>query len=255
MPAPQIHRVDGGSVALWSARCPGKERPNEDAAAVINVGNGRSILAVADGLGGQPAGARAAALAVESLARCVAEHRTDESLRPAIIDAFERANTKVTELGVGAATTLAVVEIDGTAARPYHAGDSMIVVAGQRSRMKLKTVSHSPVGYAVEAGLLDEHEAMHHEDRHLISNMLGCDHMHIEVGPTVRLRPRDTIILASDGLFDNLHVEEIVELARVGPLVEVADRISAAARRRMLSPEPGLPSKPDDVTFIIHRSG
>ena len=43
----------------------------------------------------------------------------------------------------------------------------MILTTGQRGRLRMQTVSHSPVGFAIEYGLLDESEAMHHEERHL----------------------------------------------------------------------------------------
>lgn len=40
--------------------------------------------------------------------------------------------------------------------------------------------------------------------------------MHIEVGSTAELVPRDTLVMASDGLFDNLHLEEIAEYTKQG---------------------------------------
>jgi serine/threonine protein phosphatase PrpC len=129
----------------------------------------------------------------------------------------------------------------------------MILVMGQRGKIKLQTVSHSPVGFAVEAGVIDEAEAMHHEDRHLVSNVLGASDMRIEVGSTLTLSPRDTLLLSSDGLFDNLHRDEIVERMRRGPLLEGARRLSQDAVRRMTRPVGGNPSKPDDLTFVAFR--
>ena len=49
-------------------------------------------------------------------------------------------------LGAGSATTLAVAEVVGQTVRTYHVGDSPIWVFGQRGRLKLQTVPHSPVG-------------------------------------------------------------------------------------------------------------
>ena len=246
--------VAQGTAAVFSTRSPVKETDNEDGAALIPVSHRRAILAIADGLGGQRSGAEAAQLALEPLPRCVKEAPdADEGLRSAVLDGFEQANRKVVELGIGAATTLAAVEVDGLTIRPYHVGDSMVLVVGQRGKVKLHTVSHSPVGYAVEAGLLDEHEAIHHEDRHLVSNIVGSEDMRIEVGHVLRLRPRDTVVLGSDGLFDNLHLHEIVEYVRKGPLSKVARNLIEACRARMSSPEPQQPSHPDDLTFLVYR--
>jgi len=69
----------GGSVAVRSLRGPGKAGPNEDAAAVIPVSDTALVLAVADGVGGSPAGCEASATAVESLRKSVAGAATTPS--------------------------------------------------------------------------------------------------------------------------------------------------------------------------------
>jgi serine/threonine protein phosphatase PrpC len=254
MDAVALHEVARGDVAVYSTRSPAKETDNEDGAAVIGVDETRAVLAVADGLGGHSSGAEAADLALKTLAECVtAPAAEDQVLRTAVLDGFERANTGVTEMAVGAATTLAAVEIENMTIRPYHVGDSMILVVGQRGKIKLQTVSHSPVGYAVESGMIDEKEAIHHEDRHIVSNIVGTPEMRIEVGQTLDLRRRDTVVLGSDGLFDNLHLEEITEYVRKGPLPRAADALVDACRRRMCEPQADHPSKPDDLTFLLYR--
>jgi serine/threonine protein phosphatase PrpC len=245
------HAVARGEVAVYSHRSPARETDSEDGAAVIPVDDGRAVLAVADGLGGQRSGAEAADLALKTLAECVTAKEL--VLRTAVLDGFERANASVGEMAVGAATTLAAVEIEDATIRPYHVGDSMILVVGQRGKVKLCTVSHSPVGYAVEAGLLDAKEAIHHEDRHLVSNIVGTPEMRIEVGRTLGLRRRDTVVLGSDGLFDNLHLEEITEYVRMGPLPRAAEFLADSCRRRMCEPQPDHPCKPDDLTFLLYR--
>jgi serine/threonine protein phosphatase PrpC len=247
--------VAAGSAVVFSSRCPDKPSPNEDAAAVFPTGDASAVLIVADGVGGVASGEQASLRAVEAV--CDALRAADSSggtlLRPAILDGMEQANRAVLDMGVGAATTLAVVEIHQDTIRPYHVGDSTILVVGQRGKVKLQTVSHSPVGFAVESGMLDAAEAMHHEDRHLVSNVIGSTEMRIEVGSAVTLRPRDTVLLASDGLMDNLHAHEIIAHVCKGPLGKSTAAMAGAARRRMEQPRAGHPSKPDDLTFIAYR--
>ncbi|NIL96927.1 MAG: SpoIIE family protein phosphatase [Planctomycetales bacterium] len=251
----EVYPLNCGSAAVFTTRCPGKETVSEDAAALLPVGPDAAVLIVADGLGGHMAGERAARLAIEKVRDAVENFREEggAELRDAILNGIETANRAVTELAGDAATTLAVVEIQGSLVRPYHVGDSVILLIGNRGKIKLQTVSHSPVAYAVEAGLLDEQEAMHHEERHLISNIIGSPSMRIEIGPSLKMALRDTLILASDGLADNLHVHEIVERARKGPLPQVAQRIARDTLQRMQEPTPDHPSKADDLTFIAYR--
>ncbi|MDH3728381.1 MAG: protein phosphatase 2C domain-containing protein [Myxococcales bacterium] len=244
----------GGEAAVLSARKPEREGPNEDAAALISIGDQTGVAIVSDGAGGHPGGAEAAALAVKAVCDAVSAIGDDaQGVREAIINGFEAADKTISALGTGAAATLAVVEIQGNTMRAYHAGDSMVLVTGQRGRIKWLTVPHSPVGYAVEAGFLDRGEALHHEDLHLVSNLLGGQDLRIELGATLKLATRDTVVLASDGLSDNLHLDEIVERIRKGPLRTAADELASLGAKRMLTPREGAPSKPDDLTFIAIR--
>jgi serine/threonine protein phosphatase PrpC len=249
-----LHRIGRGMAAVFSASCPGREGVNEDAAALIPLDEGSAVLAVADGLGSTPLADHAASLAVRSLVEALERVERERSvLRTAILNGIERASQAVARLGTGAATTLTVAEVQENAVRSYHVGDSLLLVVGQRGRIKFQSVAHSPVGFAFESGLLDEREALHHADRHLVSNVLGARDMRIEMGPVLHLAARDTLLLASDGLSDNLSEHEIVERARKAPLDEAARRLVADARRRMSAPTPGDPSKPDDLTLILFR--
>jgi serine/threonine protein phosphatase PrpC len=254
MPEAQLYRWASGIVAVYSACCPGKATANEDAAALIPLDQDRGVLAVADGFGGQPVGDQASRLAITELKNAVEESVAGGAeVRDGILNGFERANGAVCALGVGAATTLTAIEVDRDRARPYHVGDSAVLVTGQRGKVKLQTVCHSPVGMAVEAGWLEESEAMHHEDRHLVSNLVGSPEMRIEIGAVLALRARDTLLVASDGLFDNLHLDEIVDCVRTGPLAAAITRLTEACRARMTAPADGRPSKPDDLTAILFR--
>ena len=137
--------------------------------------------------------------------------------------------------------------------RTYQVGDSEALVVGQRGRIKSQTMAHSPTGFAVEAGFLDQREALHHEERHLVSNFIGTADMRIEMGAAVDLKPRDTVLLASDGLTDNLHLHEITEIIRKGSLGSSMQTIAGLAQRRMSQESKDQPSKPDDLSIILFR--
>jgi len=249
---PLLFDVGPGTAAVFTTRAPDKTSPNEDAIALVPTGPGNAVIALADGAGGMAAGAEASNTALQRLAQSLAA-RADAPLRERILDGVEQASSAIAALGIGAATTIALAEIQGDSVRPYHVGDSQLLVTGQRGRIRLLTVSHSPVGYAVEAGVLDAAEAMHHEERHLVSNLVGSTEMRIEVGAPLALAPRDTLVVGSDGVFDNLHAREICEIVRKGDLAECAQRLVDACHARMLEPRPGMPSKPDDLGFIVYR--
>lgn len=246
--------VAGGHAVAFTAREPGKETGNEDSVAIIPYGPAATVLVVADGAGGLPAGKRASLMAVATLAASL-QTAMDKTmlLRTAILNGIEAANEAVRALANGSATTMTVITIEGLYARSYQIGDSEAMIVGQRGLIKLQTTAHSPTGFAVEAGFLDEREALHHEERHLVSNFLGTSDMRIDVGAMIELKPRDTVFVASDGLMDNVHVEEIVECIRKGPLLDACRCAVDLANQRMQEAVDGEPSKPDDLSLILFR--
>jgi serine/threonine protein phosphatase PrpC len=124
---------------------------------------------------------------------------------------------------------------------------------GQRGRIKFQTIAHSPTGFAVEAGFLGESEALFHAERHVVSNFIGNNEMRIEVGAPVALAKCDTLLIASDGLTDNVRIDEIVEKIRKGPIGDALDQLAQVARARMLGVDSRQPSKPDDLTVLLMR--
>ncbi|GMR20069.1 MAG: hypothetical protein BMS9Abin36_0664 [Gammaproteobacteria bacterium] len=251
---PELLVCGKGHAAVYTRPSPEHENSNQDGAAILCTDTS-ALLAITDGVGGLPAGDQAAALALTSLKDSYLSQplMSPEQSRSAILNGIEAANEAVLELGTGAATTLAAINIQDQQLRTYHIGDSMILVVGQRGKIKLQTVPHSPVGYAVESGMLDEDEALHHKERHLVSNVIGTTDMRIEIGSPITLAQKDTVLVASDGLFDNLELIEIINIIRCGILDHVARQLSELAYQRMTQSHEDKPSKPDDLSFILYR--
>lgn len=246
--------MGGGSLVAYTAPAPDKSSENEDSVAEIPYGPNAVVLIVADGAGGLPAGRRASRTAIQSLEQSLSSARGETMLlRTAILNGIEAANQAVLSLVNGSATTLTVVTVEGLSSRSDQIGDSEAMLVGQRGRVRYQTMAHSPTGFVVEVGFLDERAALHHEERHLVSNFIGATNMRIDVGAERTLHARDTVLLASDGLTDNLHSEEIKEFIRKGPMITAIESMISLARRRMTVETLHQPSKPDDLSVILFR--
>ncbi len=253
---PATVALPGGTALAFTRPNPEGTGTNQDAVAILPTGDDGHLLVVADGMGGTRQGGEAAASVVRNLIAAFDPRRVDgpgKPVRTAVLDAIEAANAAIQRELAGSGTTLAAVELGNASVRPYHVGDSSILVFGQRGKLKLQTVSHSPVGFAVEAGMLDEEEALHHDELHYVSNMIGSPEMRIELGAPLGLSRHDTLLIASDGLTDNVATREIIELARKGPLEQAAARLIDLATARMLAGSPTTPGKPDDLSLIAFR--
>ena len=248
-----LHVLAAGRIVVGYHGRPGEHGRCEDAALVILLPGGEAVLAVADGMGGGARADDAAASIVDSLAARVQALTEEANSRIQVLDAIEAASAEIRSWGVGAATTVLVAEIEPEAYRTYHVGDSEALVTGQRGRIKWRTISHSPVGYATASGMLPARDAMVHEDRHLVDSMLGLEGMRVDVGERRRFARRDTLILGTDGLFDNLSESEIVEIVRKGKLEVAGAELLSRVQARMEAAESGGAGKPDDVAFILYR--
>ncbi|MFG0253288.1 MAG: PP2C family protein-serine/threonine phosphatase [Phycisphaerales bacterium JB038] len=246
---PAVRGWGGGEVALLSRPAPFKTSGNEDAALVLPLRGEGLLLAVADGCGGMPAGAEAARLALAALQRAAGENESTEHTS-ALLAGFDAANQAVLDLRLGAGATLTAVLIEGAEVRIFYAGDSPAFIVGQRGALRYTAQPHSPTGFGVEAGFLSEREAMTHDDRSLVLNILGSAEMFVHVSQPVQLRPRDSVLLASDGLSDNLITEQIVDCIRVGSASAAVARLATTVRERMHDEASG---HPDDLTLLLYR--
>lgn len=242
-----------GKLAYFTRRCPEKPTVNEDGLGIFPIDSEYGVLVLTDGCGGMQGGEVAAETVVNEISRKLAKHTPKDSLRGAVLDGLELANEAIRALGRGAATTAIVVIFEHNKIRTIHAGDSQALLVGGRGKVKLQTVSHSPVGYGVEAGLIDEEQAIGHEDRHLVSNIVGCETTHFEIGSPRSMAARDTLLIGSDGVFDNFLEDELPRLARTGSVAHAAQEIVSAARYRMEHKEPDIPSKADDISLLLFR--
>lgn len=243
--------LDLPHILYFSKKSPFKESCNEDAVGIFTFENG-FVLAIADGAGGHPKGEVAAKLVLQNIKKSLHEKKSPaETKRQQILDAIDQTNRELIASGTGARTTLTVCEVFDNWARAYQVGDSTIVICGQKGKLKYRSTSHSPVGYGIEAGLIDENEALQHPDLHIISNLVGETGMKIELGPEVALNPNDSVFLASDGIFDNFASDQIIELVRKGSIEGISESLIQIINEEIYAK---ADSKKDDISFILFKN-
>ncbi len=222
---------------------------NEDSLLAVQLNEKTAVLAVADGAGGYAKGAHASQLMLAKLQEKLAAAADSTDLRLPILEAIETCNRELIDTPNGGATTLIAVELQGSVARYYQAGDSSALIVGQRGAIAMQSIPQSLVGYGVESGLLPEDAALTHDDRHIVLNLVGSEEMRVVIGPPVKMKPRDTLLLCSDGLTDNVGVEAIVNTIRTGRLDKKSTELLTLASNHMDSAD----GHPDDCSLILFR--
>jgi len=200
------------------------------------------LLAVSDGMGGALAGEVASALTLEVLrdrargAMARLGGHDAVALESWLAEGIHEANRRVREAasqdpsieGMGATATAglvfpgAIVLAHVGDSRAYHLRDS---------QLRQLTTDHTFVGHLVSQGHLSLEEARSHEHRHVLLQAVGVKETLDVDSLTVILRPGDRLLLCSDGLYDLVSDEAIVEtLASEGqpPLAQCRALITAA---------------------------
>ncbi len=188
------------------------------------------MFAVADGMGGHMGGEVASAIAVDALAVAATVDTIDD-----LIARVEEINTEIINRGrlepelKGMGTTVTILT-NLQQSRPdrlgiANVGDSRLYRVVDDGLYQ-HTEDHSLVESLVRNGHLTRAEAAVHPQRNIVTRALGIDKRVLvdawELVPVVG----DRYLLCSDGLFNEVHEDEIHEiLTSTGPAQEAADEL------------------------------
>jgi serine/threonine protein phosphatase PrpC len=228
---------------------------NEDACGIWKFPrSGLTLLAVADGLGGHPAGDIASAIAIKELHRAIERILNyypspgPDELRNTMASGFSSADREVFSRGAGVpewqgmGTTLvaALISEEGRGILG-NLGDSRAYSVGANGIARL-TVDHSKVMEMAAKGIITLEQADRHPMKNIVTRIVGRPGDIPDFYP-LRLE-KDALILCSDGLTDGLRDGEIERIARITPfqylcralvdeaLVESRDNITVAVIKR-----------------------
>ncbi|MSQ42209.1 MAG: serine/threonine-protein phosphatase [Dehalococcoidia bacterium] len=206
----------------------GLVRASNQDAAFARWRDGAAVLAVADGMGGLPAGERASALVIAAFEGWP---RPDEAAEGWLRDGLERARVAVAadvaahpeRARMGSTVVVAVVR-DGHA-WIAHAGDSR-AYRWRGSALEPLTQDHSLAGEAVRAGLLDASVARHSPGRHMLTRAIGAPDSTADFAGPLALDADAVLLLVTDGVSGVLDEREIASA--------VATRRGAAIARALI---------------------
>src|SRR5215831_1956188 len=198
----------------------GRQRErNEDSHAEYVMPDGSVLLLVADGMGGHGHGDVASQIAVQTIGE-VFMNTSGTDPRGRLHAGFVTANQRIIAEadrigGAGMGTTCVAVYLQGNQAWIAHIGDSRIYLI-REGQVIFRTTDHTRVQKMVEMGLLAASQAKDHPDANVVTRALGyaqlADGTIIE--PDIRLEPLllapgDSLVLCSDGLYDDIDDTEI----------------------------------------------
>ena len=179
-----------------------KRTNNQDYVNLFVNRAGRTMIILADGMGGHRAGNIASEMAVTDLGVAWVDTQIDtvNEVREWFAEHLEIENQKIYQLGR-----------DDNQAIYAHIGDSRIGLVRGEEYHQL-TSDHSLVNELLKAGQLTPEEAEAHPQKNIITQSIGQkDEIQPDLG-IVSLEPGDYIVMNSDGLTNMISGSEIYDI-------------------------------------------
>jgi PPM family protein phosphatase len=218
------------------------------------------LIVVADGMGGEAAGERASALAVESIEAFALStlkwflHGSggdEKELVNELRHSLEQADRIVVSQGENypahyrMGTTLTMAYSVGTDLFVVHAGDSRACLF-RDGELRQLTNDHTLAQLLVDAGTISPEQAKRHQGRNVVTNAIGGarEGVFAEIHK-LKIQDGDILLLCTDGLTEPVSDEAIGDV-----LVEYVDPQEACGRLVDLALDAG---GPDNVTAVVVR--
>jgi protein phosphatase len=173
------------------------------------------LYVLADGMGGHQKGEIASEVTVEAIpaeyyasVATLADTKVEDAIIEALSEAIAKANSQVMEATEGGGTTVVTAVLHHDVLVIMNVGDSRAYLL-RNNELTLISRDHSLVSRLVEMGKITPEEALTHPRRNVLYQALGQgSDLQVHV-VTEKLQMDDCIILCSDGLWGEIHEDEL----------------------------------------------
>jgi serine/threonine protein phosphatase PrpC len=225
---------------IWQAakaEAIGGRKEQQDRVELFEARDGSErLLVLADGMGGHSGGALAAEAVVDTARALWSKHllepkAADALLRELIQNAHQRINAEGEEKDLSPRSTAVLLHITDHHAHWAHVGDSRLY-RFRNAELVGRSLDHSVVQMLVDMGKVDEEEMATHPDQNRLTQSLGggadpepdLDQAEVSAG--------DGFVLCSDGLWEQITPEEMIEALAADALSVEAKRLAKLAAER-----------------------
>jgi PPM family protein phosphatase len=222
---------------------PGLVRPNNEDSALA----GRRVIAIADGVGGSPAGEVASEIVIRVLSALDGQGPPGGDAADRLRAAVEAANREIGDEAAanpgnrGMGTTVTALLLDGDRFAVQHIGDSRGYLL-REGALRQFTRDDTYVQALVDQGVLTAEEARRHPQRSLVTRAVHGQQLP-PAGTHLPTVPGDRVLLCSDGLSDFVTDHAIGEALQAYP-----EPRHCAERLVKLALQVGAP---DNVTVVV----
>lgn len=178
-----------------------KRQMNQDRFIVEKLKDG-IVAALADGMGGEPGGEKASALAVSGISSI--KHITENREISSLVKIFHEIDQQILDASEtdhnaeNMGTTLTTLYICGQSGYWSHVGDTRIYLFRHNKLIQV-TSDHTFAKFLLDEGEITPEQAKTHYSQHILEQCMGHGEINPETG-IIPLEQNDLILLSSDGL-------------------------------------------------------
>ncbi len=188
---------------------------NQDRSLIKTIPGDAVVAAVADGIGGEPAGDVAAEMTIASFEKIQKiRHGSELDVLKNLLKEADRQILKASEQNPSfedMGTTLTAVVVKGKIAYWAHVGDSRLYLL-RKKRLEQITQDQTFARFLLDEGEITQEQVATHYSRHILDQCVGHGECEPETG-SVSLRKDDLLLLSTDGLhkvLDSKNIERIL---------------------------------------------
>ena len=230
-------------IGVWGESHKGHKRKLNEDRFLIRELPGITILAVADGVGGNGNGEKAAEIVIDAFRTYkFSGESIKKNLSTVLVNAEKRIhheinkNSNLNDMGT---TATSAIFYKGKIFW-IHVGDSRIYLL-HRQKIKQITTDHTFIQDFIDDGSLTIDQAKTHPLRNMLDQCVGCDEMEPDSG-TIHIDKGDRLLLCSDGLTMHLSDIQIESILKMNSIKKAGEELLNTALKM---------GGADNVTVII----
>jgi len=229
--------------------------PNQDAIGVLLptlLGKHAPLLVVADGMGGQQEGARAAQIVIDEITKAYKKANRKAESTQTLAAGIRLAHKRIQQYvekhkdvaSMGAAVVAAV--IGGQQITIANVGDARIYLIHEEA-IRQVSYDHSFVAEQVRQGMITQAEALTHPRRNVLTMSVTSKREALEpYTASIPYAAGDTLLLCSDGLWGTVSEAQLQAVVMELPPQQAADKLVKMAN---------MNQGPDNISVVIARLG
>lgn len=165
------------------------------------------FVAIADGVGGNKAGAVASQFVADELRKCGHSIENLTEINQSLI-----ACSQTDEALAGMATTLALVDFNENSAKITYVGNTRVYAIVNGKYLKQLTRDDTTLEYLLATGQLDSFTAESFERKNEITACFGAGSPALLKLKQIDISGQDTLIVTSDGIHDYVSIDEMEDI-------------------------------------------